>query len=79
MPRSHREFRAGEAYHVTNRSVPGLKLFETAEDYAAFETVLAQARHRFPAVRICAYCVMPNHFHLVLWPCEDEAISLFMK
>lgn len=62
-----------------NRCVAGLTLFEDDADYAAFERVLAEAVERFPAMRVCAYCLMPNHFHLVLWPREDELLSRFMQ
>ena len=54
-------------------------MFETRSDYVAFEKVLAQSLARFPAVRLCAYCVMPNHFHLVLWPRDDDSLSRFMQ
>src|SRR5690349_16171191 len=29
-------------------------------------------------MRTLAYCVMPNHWHLVLWPRRDEDLSRFM-
>lgn len=62
-----------------NRAVQGLQLFEDDPDYDAFERVLAEAVGRFPAARLCAYCLMPNHFHLVLWPREDGLLSRFMQ
>ena len=62
-----------------NRSVSGIELFETDSDYAAFEQILAEARNRFRGVRLCAYCLMPNHFHLVLWLSEDGVLSPFMQ
>jgi putative transposase len=61
-----------------NRAVLGLRLFEHDADYAAFERVLAEARRRVD-MRICAYAIMPNHFHLVLWPREDDDLSAFMR
>ncbi|MDD4891174.1 MAG: transposase, partial [Phycisphaerae bacterium] len=66
------------AYHVMNRGVFGLTLFDGEADYAAFERVLAEARER-TAMRLCAYTLMPNHFHLVLWPREDGDLSRFMQ
>ena len=30
-------------------------------------------------MRVCAYCLMPNHFHLVLWPTADGQLSRFMQ
>jgi len=50
-----------------NRSNSRLKLFETEADYRAFEAVLTKFKVRFPAMRVPAYCLMPKHFHFVLW------------
>jgi putative transposase len=30
-------------------------------------------------MRLLAYCLMPNHFHLLLWPREDGDLSTFMR
>src|SRR5688572_23335174 len=64
-------------YHVLNRANGRLPLFETPADYEAFEKVLAEAHVRFP-MRTLAYCLMPNHWHLVLWPRRDGDLSRFM-
>ena len=29
-------------------------------------------------MRLIAYCLMPNHFHLALWPHEDDDLSRWM-
>lgn len=47
-------------------------------DYAAFERILAETQARIP-MRILAWCLMPNHWHLVLWPQFDGALSQFMR
>lgn len=64
-------------YHVLNRANARLPLFNTPTDYEAFERVLAEAHERI-AMRTLAYCVMPNHWHLVLWPRKDGDLSRFM-
>jgi putative transposase len=46
-------------------------LFFAAGDYQAFERVLREALDRIP-IRLLAFCLMPNHWHLVLWPKVDE-------
>ena len=78
MPRPRRAAEGGLVYHALNRANARLPIFETDEDYAAFERVLAQAvvRHE---MRLLAYCLMPNHFHLLLWPREDGDLSQFMR
>ena len=65
----------GVIFHVLNRGSNKARIFHDAADYAAFETVLREALHRFPA-RMLAYCLMPNHWHLVIWPRADELPSL---
>jgi putative transposase len=55
-----------------------LALFEKEADYAAFEKVLAEAFERLP-MRLVTYCLMPNHWHLVLWPARDGQLSSFMQ
>jgi putative transposase len=67
------------AYHVMNRTWGGIELFEDAGDYQAFEMVLAEAAERFAAMRICSWCLMPNHFHLVLWPGQHGLLPRFMQ
>jgi putative transposase len=52
-------------------------LFLDADDYHMFRRVLHDARARF-AMRILAYAVMPNHWHLILWPNQDLQLSRFM-
>jgi putative transposase len=79
MARKPRHAPGGIAYHVMNRTWGKIKLFEDAADYEAFERVLAEAAERDPSVRLCAYCLMPNHFHLVLWPKSDGTLSRFMQ
>lgn len=57
-----------------------MKLFEKEEDYAAFERVLEEAQAREP-LRMLAYCVMPNHWHMVVWPKRgaDRQVSEFFR
>ncbi len=65
-------------FHVLNRGVGRMKLFFAEKDYAAFETLLQQTRQSRP-MRICAYCLMPNHWHFVLWPEHDGDLAAFMQ
>ena len=78
MPRRPRIATGGLAYHVLNRRIGRLPLFESPKDYTLFETILHEAvEHR--QVRIAAYCLMPNHWHLLLWPREDGELSEVMR
>ncbi len=78
MPRRGRTAVGGLVYHVLNRANGGMALFEDAGDYHAFERLLVQAHARMP-MRTLAYCLMLNHWHLVLWPCGDGDLSAFMQ
>jgi putative transposase len=78
MGRAPRAAEGGLTYHALNRANARLTLFEDAGDYDAFARVLAEAVGRFP-VALFAFCVMPNHFHLVLRPAADGVLSGFMR
>lgn len=78
MPRRPRVATGGYVYHVLNRAVGRATLFESAADYGMFVDVLEQAMARSP-MRLLAWCVMPNHWHLVLWPRRDDQLSTTMR
>ena len=78
MPRAPRVAIGGITYHVLNRANARLALFEADQDYELFETVLAEAHERV-GMRTLGYCLMPNHWHLVLWPRADGELSEFMR
>lgn len=77
MPRVARIAPGGIIYHVFNRADGRLRLFQKDADYAAFTTLLAEVHETAP-VRVLAYCLMPDHWHLVLWPRRDGDLSKFM-
>jgi putative transposase len=78
MPRTLRVSAGGLGYHVLNCSNGRLAIFERPADYELFEQVLAEAHERAP-MRTVSYCLMPNHWHLVLWPRRDGELSAFMR
>ena len=78
MPRRLRFASGGYVYHVLNRAVGRAALFRKEGDYAAFEKALRQA-HDFQPMRLLAYCLMPNHWHLVLWPQDDGDLSEYVR
>ena len=78
MPRTKREAPGGLVYHVINRGVGRMTLFEDVGDFAAFERVLAETQEHLP-MRLLSFCIMPNHWHLVLWPQDDGQLAQFMQ
>ena len=65
-------------FHVLNRGVVRMQLFEKAADYQAFERVVQDTIQVVP-MRIWAYSAMPSHWHLLLWPERDGDLAAFMQ
>jgi putative transposase len=63
---------------VLNRGNARARVFRKLHDYKAFIGLIGEARLRVP-MRLIAYCLMPNHFHLALWPHEDDDLSRCMQ
>lgn len=70
MPRTARASVGGYCYHVINRGNARAEVFHKGADYDAFLEAIGEARVRLP-MGLLGYCLMPNHFHLVLWPHGD--------
>lgn len=79
MPRRGRLRRLADngVYHVLNRGNCRMKIFAKAGDFAAFVKLLEEGRRR-TGMRVLAYCLMHNHWHLVLWPRRGADLSRFM-
>jgi REP-associated tyrosine transposase len=69
---------AGIPHHVMNRASRRAVIFAVDEDYRTFEDLLIQATRRF-AMRLLDFTIMPNHWHLILWPDTDLQTSAFMQ
>lgn len=78
MPRPLRIDVGGELYHCINRAVGRQTIFKDEKDFRLFEEILQEVVDGTD-MRILAYCIMPNHFHLVLFPRNDGELSDFMK
>ena len=77
MTRPPRVDVGGCIYHVVNRGVGRQQLFFEDSDYEAFERVLSETC-RNVWMRVLALCLMPNHWHLVLWTYLDGDLAKFM-
>lgn len=78
MPRTPRHAPGDHFYHVLNRANGRARIFRKSTDYEAFERVLLETLERRP-MRVLAYCLMPNHWHMVLRPHNDGDLSKFMQ
>ncbi len=55
-----------------------MQLFGKDGDFEAFQRVMIEAHQRHP-IRILSFCVMPNHWHFVVWPEEDGQLTAFFR
>jgi putative transposase len=78
MPRTARIAPGGVIFHVLNRANARSRIFEKDQDYEAFKHVIGETVTRIP-IRILAYSIMPNHWHMVLWPTRDGELGNFMQ
>ena len=78
MPRTARASLGNWCYHVLNRGNGRAEVFHKEDDYAAFVALFEPACERL-RMRIVGYCLMPNHFHLVLWPHGDGDLGRWMQ
>jgi len=78
MARTARASVGGVCYHVLNRGNAGMRIFHKNADYKAFIEMFRQGQERLP-MRILGYCLMPTHFHLLLWPFNDGDLSCWMQ
>ncbi len=78
MPRVVRGLADELIYHVINRGNSRQEIFHKDKDYEAFINLMKQAK-KWYSVKIFAYCLMPNHFHIVLMPEKGEDLSRWMQ
>lgn len=77
MPRSSRQRSSSGYFHVIVRGVGKQILFEETSDYRFF-LLLLEKKSLETSIKVCAYCLMENHVHLLLYDsCQN--LSLFMK
>ena len=78
MPRIARVAVKDTLYHVINRANGRVRIFNTDNDYKHFESILQEGKDTID-MRLVAYCIMPNHWHLVLYPRKDTDMGEFMR
>ena len=73
MARLARVVVPGLAHHVTQRGNRGLETFFGPDDYKAYRALLADGCRR-AGTKVWAYCLMPNHVHLILVPGTPDGL-----
>jgi putative transposase len=77
MPRTARAAVGGMIYHVLNRGNGRQRIFHKQGDYAAFLKVLGECKE-LGGVEVLGWCLMPNHWHLVLRPEGARDLARFV-
>lgn len=75
MPRIARIIAPGIPHHVTQRGNRRMETFFRDEDYQAYLALMAEWCRKYN-VAIWAYCLMPNHVHLIAVPETEESLRL---
>jgi len=78
MPYRKVQFAQGHYYHVYNRGIDRQPIFQAAANY---EFLLRRIKQYVQALRVTviAYCLMRNHYHLLLRQDGDTPISTLMQ
>jgi putative transposase len=77
MPYRGDVFRRGQYYHIYNRGFGKGTIFFTPSNYEHCARLLERYHRRYSAT-VIAYCLMPNHYHLLVRQESDEALSTFV-
>jgi len=73
MARLARVVAPGVPHHVTQRGNRRQQVFFGPDDYLTYRTMLAEGC-REAGVAVWAYCLMPNHVHLILVPSTADGL-----
>ena len=78
MPARKLKFLANRYYHIYNRGVNHGAIFFLEDNYTYLLRLLKKNHKRYQ-ISIAAYCLMPNHYHLLLKSHHDDTIATFMQ
>ena len=78
MPRTSRAAAGGVVYHVLNRGNGRMGVFRKPGDYLAFLRLLQQGKEK-AQIELFGFCLMPNHWHLVLRPKRDRDLAAYLS
>lgn len=77
MARKRRSCPPETVLHLCNRAAGQITIFQNPYDYMQVLQVLGEALEKFP-ISLYAFCIMPNHWHLLLQASKPKAVSRFM-
>ncbi len=77
IARKRRIWFPGATFHIMERGIRRQAIYEEEGDYQIFKAILEKCLEKY-GCRLQAYCMMTNHFHLLL-ETSDVDVSKFMK
>lgn len=78
MPRSARQKSSTNVYHVMMRGINRQEIFEDEEDFHKFLAILKECKD-ISEFEIYAYCLMPNHVHLLIKTGTEPLEQIFRR
>lgn len=78
MPRTARIVVPGVAHHVTQRGTDRQVVFHTRNDRRVYLRLLRENSEK-AGLQVLAYCLMPNHIHLVVIPEEEDSMAVALR
>ena len=64
-------------YHIYNRGINSCKIFESEQNYLFFLEKFS--KYMNGVIEVYAYCLMPNHFHLLLFQYSQDGVQKLMR
>ena len=77
MGRIPRIYIENACYHIVTRGNRKQIVYKHEEDFNVYLSILRKAKRKH-GILLYAYCLMPNHAHLLIEPKSAKCISLFM-
>jgi len=74
MARIARVIATGFPHHITQRGNRRQQTFFCDDDYSAYIELMTQWCHKYQ-IEIWAWCLMPNHVHLIAVPHSQESLT----
>ncbi|MGJ5816015.1 transposase [Paludibaculum fermentans] len=78
MPRIARCVAPGAAHHITQRGTARQLVFRTRADRLVYLDLLRE-QAGFASVSVLAYCLMPNHIHMIAVPPEEDSLAILFR
>lgn len=78
MAHGYRNIQAEQTYHITQRGTNQQQVFFEPADYTSYLRLIKKNLST-AGVKILAYCLMPNHVHLIVRPDFDDSLRLFFR